>query len=184
MGARKRMSMQRKHVIGGGEGRTPSDVAVGALKRLPVGRKHVHEGGEGRAPRGAAVSARERLPVGPYHARCCERARTGMGVGERRTLMVRTRSPVKIHVLKLVRLRLFVQVPFKSQTGGRGIAIPNGTGIAPIPIIAAAIAAAASSARRAFLPPRRRVRREPRPSVRHALRRRAARTGDGLPKLT
>jgi len=36
------------------------------------------------------VVVRERLPVAPENARCCERARIGVGGGERRTRIVAT----------------------------------------------------------------------------------------------
>jgi hypothetical protein len=63
---------------------------VGARERLPVGRRHMLLSGEGRAPRSTEVVVRERLPVAPENARCCERARIGVGGGERRTRIVAT----------------------------------------------------------------------------------------------
>ena len=80
-------------LLGSSEGRTSRDAAVGASERLPVECRHVQGSGGRRAPRDSTVGAHERLPVGPAHSRCCERARTRVGVGERRALIVRRTPP-------------------------------------------------------------------------------------------
>lgn len=56
--------MEREDVRARGDGRAPCGAAVIARKRLPVERKHVLDGGVGLASRYTAMVAGEQQPMG------------------------------------------------------------------------------------------------------------------------